>query len=75
VSRGSQAEEMYKLIVAAVNEKAELAGLESACELLVTQYNTMPDGPLGHGLTNEPFLKIRAILEDRAQGGKEDAGE
>lgn len=39
--------------------------LIKACEILIRQYNTMPDGKLGRGLTNDPFFKIRDILERR----------
>ena len=39
--------------------------LTAACNLLasiVRQYDAMPDGPLGRGLTNGPFLAARDFL-------------
>lgn len=34
---------------------------------IVTQYDAAPDGPLGKGFTNEPFLAARTFLSSPAQ--------
>lgn len=41
------------------SDKSEII---SYCKLLISQYNKMPDGPLGKGLTNKPFFQIKDYL-------------
>lgn len=47
---------------------AALPELIKACELLIAQYDAVSDFKIGGALTNEPFLKIKAIL-NQATGG------
>jgi hypothetical protein len=42
--------------------KGELAEARRLIAEIVTQYDAAPDGPLGKGFTNGPFLRARAFL-------------
>jgi uncharacterized protein YfdQ (DUF2303 family) len=42
--------------------KGEFAEARRLLAEIVTQYDAAPDGPLGKGFTNGPFLRARAFL-------------
>lgn len=45
-------------------EKTEEQNAVKILRDIVKQYDAMPDGPLGRGLTNGPFLRAREFLKN-----------
>lgn len=39
--------------------------LLGALRAIVAQYDASPDGPLGKGFTNEPFLRARDLVQEK----------
>lgn len=64
----NKAADTQRIIMSAFQEgvqaaNAQMAALLDAASAIVKQYNTMPDGELGKGLTNGHFFQLRDALE------------